>query len=188
MLQASLRTQAASVTSVSAILSNTNALLYRSTALHQFATFFLARIDGESLQMTFCNAGHNWPVVMRPGGGREFLERGGTILGILEQLALEEGSVSLAPGDIVVLYTDGISEAADPSGEQYGETRLCECVAALPPGVGAKEIAECVLVDLRAFLGGTEAQDDITLLVLRVPERVSAMGAAEPRVEVVGAR
>ncbi len=184
MLQASLRTQAASVPSVAAILRNTNALLYRSTALHQFATFFLARIDGESLQMTFCNAGHNWPVVMRPGGGREFLERGGTILGILEQLELEEASVQLAPGEIVVLYTDGISEAADPTGEQYGEQRLCECVAAQPPGLPARDIAERVLIDLRAFLAGTEAQDDITLLVLRVMEPVAATDGAAPRIEV----
>jgi len=183
MLQASLRTQAASVSSVAAILRNTNALLYRSTALHQFATFFLARIDGESLVMTFCNAGHNWPVVLRPGGGREFLERGGTILGILEQLELEEASVKLAPGDIVVLYTDGISEAADPTGEQYGEQRLCECVAAQPPGLAARDVAERVLIDLREFLAGTEAQDDITLLVLRVMEPVTATDAGAPCIE-----
>src|SRR5262249_47417215 len=113
MLQAALRTQAEGAASVSTILRNINALLYRSTSIQQFATFFLARVDGASLRMTFSNAGHNWPVVVRGNGRRDLLERGGTILGILENAEYEEATVDLAPGDVVVLFTDGISEAAN---------------------------------------------------------------------------
>lgn len=188
MLQASLRTQAGSVSSLGAILRNINSLLYRSTATHQFATFFLARIDGANLKLAFSNAGHNWPVVLRPNGERVFLERGGTILGILEDVDYEEDHVALRPGDRVVLYTDGISEAANSAGEQFGEQRLCEVVHAMPRGLSARELAERVLVALREFLGDVEPQDDMTLLVLRVLEPVTVRADDASAPEVVAAR
>ncbi len=184
MLQAALRTQAGSETSVAAILRNINALLYRSTSLHQFATFFLARIDGRSLHMTFCNAGHNWPLVLRRDGRREFLERGSTILGILEHLDIEEGSIDLSPGDVVVLYTDGVSEATNSNNEQFSDPRVCDCVAALPRTLTARGVAEGVLGELREFLGSVEPQDDITLLVLRVLEPVPSVAVLEPVPEI----
>jgi sigma-B regulation protein RsbU (phosphoserine phosphatase) len=188
MLQASLRTQAGSVSSLGTILRNINSLLYRSTATHQFATFFLARIDGADLRLAFSNAGHNWPVVLRPNGERVFLERGGTILGILEDVDYEEDHVALKPGDRVVLYTDGISEAANGAGEQFGEQRLCEVVHALPRDLSARELAERLLVALREFLGDVEPQDDMTLLVVRVlePAAVPADGAAVPEAVATG--
>ncbi len=167
MLQASLRTQATQPAPLPGILANINVLLYRSTAIHQFATFFLARIDGPRLALSFSNAGHNWPVVFRPNGERVFLERGGTILGILEQTEYQQGEVTLAPGDRVVLYTDGISEADNGTGEQFGDQRLCDVIAALPQDLTAHQVAERVLAALREFLGDEEPQDDITLLVLR---------------------
>jgi serine phosphatase RsbU (regulator of sigma subunit) len=187
MLQASLRTQADGGRSVAAMLRSINTLLYRSTTVQQFATFFLARIDAASMRMTFSNAGHNWPVLLRRGGGREFLERGGTILGILEHVDFEEATVALAPGDRVVLYTDGISEATNEDNELFGEERIIECLENLPPEAGAREIAECLLERVRDFLDGTEPQDDITLLVLRVLEPAPAAPAGTPVREVVGA-
>ena len=173
MLQAALRTQAANVRSPAEILRNINHLMYRSTAIQQFATFFLARVDGERLELSFSNAGHNWPVLLRSGGERRFLERGGLILGIQERVEFEEERVSLLPGDLVVLYTDGISEAADATGEQFGEERLYEALSAMPRALPAREVTERVLATLREFLDGTEAQDDITLMVLKVLEPVA---------------
>ena len=187
MLQASLRTQSNNARSLGTILKNINSLLYRSTAIHQFATFFLARVDGESLRLTFSNAGHNWPVVMRPDGERTFLERGGTVLGILEGAEFEEAQVALGPGDLVVLYTDGITEAANVHGEQFGEERLCEAVQSMPRGLPAREVAERLHRTLLEFLGDREPQDDLTLLVLRVTERVPAEGAAPLAPETVAA-
>jgi sigma-B regulation protein RsbU (phosphoserine phosphatase) len=171
MLQASLRTQSGSGQDLSSILANINALLYRSSAHHQFATFFLARVDGERLTLRFSNAGHNYPVVMRASGERVFLERGGVPLGVLEGMPFEEAEVGLAPGDRVIFYTDGISEALNAEGEQYGEGRLCAAVDALPGDLPAREVAERVIAHLHEFLDGVEPQDDITLLVLRVFER-----------------
>lgn len=174
MLQASLRTQAGSHDSLENILRNINTLLYRSTEAHQFATFFLARVDGERLQLSFSNAGHNWPVLIRPGGERVFLEQGGTPLGILEGAGFEEASVKLEPGDRVVMYTDGISEATNREGVLYGEERLCSVVERLAPETPAHAIAQRVIEDLHAHLDGVEPQDDITMLVVRVLERVPA--------------
>jgi len=188
MLQASLRTQATTPLAISAMLCNINSLLFRSTALQQFATFFLARIEAHGLKMTFSNAGHNWPVVLKPNGERVFLERGGTVLGILESVDFEEAQVSLSPGDLVVCYTDGISEATNADGEQFGEHRLCEFVERLPRDLGAREIAERSLEALREFLGEVEAQDDITLLVLRVLEPVPAEVAPESAVVMAASR
>src|SRR5690349_15939043 len=121
MLQASLRTQAHSIPSVAEITRNINTLVYRGGRVDQFATFFLAKADSHAMRLSFTNAGHNYPVVVRRHGGQELLERGGTVLGILEQPVYEEGHVMLDAGDHVVLYTDGITEAISPDGELYGE-------------------------------------------------------------------
>jgi sigma-B regulation protein RsbU (phosphoserine phosphatase) len=180
MLQASLRTQAANVRSPAEILRNINHLMYRSTAVQQFATFFLARVDGERMELWFSNAGHNWPVLLRQGDERRFLERGGLILGFQERVEFEEERVSLLPGDLVVLYTDGISEAADAAGEQFGEERLYAALSAMPRTLSAREVTERVLATLREFLDGTEAQDDITLLVLKVLDPAAQRAGVEP--------
>jgi sigma-B regulation protein RsbU (phosphoserine phosphatase) len=187
MLQASLRTQAGTVSSPAAVLRNINTLLYHSTATHQFATFFLAHLDGANLRMSFSNAGHNWPVVLRKSGERVYLERGGTILGILEGAAYEEDHVALEPGDVVVLYTDGISEASTVNGDQFGDARLCDFVHGLPAGLTAREVADHVFGAVHEFLGDVEPQDDMTLLVLRVLEPVPAERIAMPVQETVAA-
>lgn len=170
MLQASLRTQAASIPSVAEILGNINSLVYRGTAVHQFATFFIARLESDSLRMTFCNAGHNYPVVARRNGEQLTLERGGIVLGIMEGAAYEEDAVRLQTGDRVLLYTDGITEAVDGAGEQFGEARLYELLRGLPHELSAHDVADGILDALRAFLGGEEPRDDMTLMVLRVTE------------------
>jgi sigma-B regulation protein RsbU (phosphoserine phosphatase) len=168
MLQASLRTQAPTVRSTAAILGAVNQLVYRSASVHQFATFFLARLDEPPMRLTYTNAGHNHPVVYRRDGARLELDRGGTVVGILESAAYEEGVLELAAGDRVVLYTDGISEAENAAGEQFGEERIHAAVAAAPAGAPAHEIVERLLAAVREFLAGVEPGDDMTLLVLRV--------------------
>jgi len=170
MLQASLRTQAGATTSVAEILRNINRLVYRQTSVNQFATFFLARVHETSLRLSFSNAGHNWPVVFRDGGEREFLVKGGVVVGILEDASFEEASVELKPGDRLVFYTDGVSEAQDPKGEMFGEDRLYDLVSSLPRDLSAREVTDRIVARVNEFLGGAEAGDDITLMVLRVRE------------------
>ncbi len=170
MLQAALRTQAGNVAAPAEILRNINQLMYRSTAIQQFASFFLARLDAERLELVFSNAGHNWPVLQRRDGRRRLLERGGLLLGILEGVGFEEERLALEPGDLLVLYTDGVSEAANAAGDMFAEDRLYEAVAAMPAGLTAREVADRLLGTLHDFLDGTEPQDDITLVIVRVPE------------------
>ena len=171
MLQASLRTQSGGSAPVGEMLRTINSLLYRSTAINQFATFFLARIDGRSLRMTFSNAGHNWPVILRRGGQRIFLERGGTVLGIMENTPYEQSEVALTPGDVAVLYTDGVCEAQNALEQQFGDQRVYEVVEGLSRELSARDIAEHLMRELRDFLDGLEPQDDVTILVLKVLER-----------------
>ena len=168
MLQASLRTQATTLPSVAGIMKNVNTLAHRSTTLDQFATFFLARVEESSLRMTYTNAGHNYPMLFRRGGERQTLERGGTVVGILEDAVYEEATLDLLSGDRVVLYTDGIVEAMDRKGELFGEERLEQLVRGLPETHSAERVIERILEELRAFLDGEEAGDDMTLMVLRV--------------------
>ncbi|MEO5616952.1 MAG: GAF domain-containing SpoIIE family protein phosphatase [Candidatus Eisenbacteria bacterium] len=181
MLQASLRTQSSAAAEIPQILRNINTLLYRSTAIQQFATFFLARLDAASLRLTFSNAGHNWPVILRKGSSRIFLEKGGTILGILENAQYEEAEVLLVPGDVVVFYTDGVNEAQNALDQQFGEERIYQIVESLAKESCAREVAERLLGSLGEFLDGVEPQDDITLLVLRVLEPSEAQ--LDPRAE-----
>jgi hypothetical protein len=168
MLQASLRTQALREKSVASILENINALVYRSTAVHQFATFFLARLDEDTLRLEFSNAGHNHPIVFRKAGGREMLVRGGVVVGILEDARFEEETMTLEAGDRLVLYTDGVTEAENRRGELYGEERLHALVAALPRDLSCEQVTDRILAGVRAHLAGADAGDDITLMVLRV--------------------
>ncbi len=174
MIQASLRTQADGKRSVSSILDNINGLVIRSTTPEQFATFFLARVEAGSLRMSFSNAGHNYPVLCRKGGDHLFLERGGMLLGIFDDARFEEESVQLFPGDRVVLYTDGITEAVNGADEEFGEERLCALVQSLPEQLSARQVSDRILDSLYEFLDGEEAQDDVTVMVLRVLEPVPA--------------
>lgn len=187
MLQASLRTQARTTTSVGEILRNINALIYRSTAVHQFATFFLAHVDATGCRMSFANAGHNYPVLVRTNGERRYLERGGLLIGIMEDIAMEEDSVALQDGDVIVFYTDGISEATNAGGELFGDDRVAELAASAPREMPARDLAQKVLAEVETFLGGVEAQDDRTLVVLRVHERTGEVGGNGAPVETAAA-
>jgi serine phosphatase RsbU (regulator of sigma subunit) len=176
MLQASLRTQAGAVHSISDMLLNMNRLLCGGVPTGKFATFFLARVDEPSLRLDYANAGHNYPLLRRADGSVEELGEGGLLLGIQDEIRVRQCSVQLAAGDSLVLYTDGISEAANERNELYGEQRLAAFLAGLPPDLPAADVADRTLASVRAHLDGVEAGDDMTLVVLRV----RAEGAGAP--------
>jgi serine phosphatase RsbU (regulator of sigma subunit) len=180
MLQASLRTQAPIATSVGAMVSNVNSLLCQGVANGQFATMFLGRVDEESMTMSYVNAGHNHPVLLRADGTREMLEVGGPMVGSFDLVPFAEGKVALAPGDRIVMYTDGLSEAMDAQREMYGDERLVDLAASLPAGQSARESIDAIMGALAHFLDGEEPQDDMTLLVVRVLGAGDPAGAAAP--------
>ena len=170
MLQASLRTQAPSIASVGEILRNVNTLVCGTGSSGQFATFFLARVDESQLTLSSSNAGHNFPVLFRADGSRVTLEKGGTVVGIMDALSFDEETWTLAPGDRLVVYTDGITEAANARTELFEEHRLYALVESLPRDLTAREIVEAVLAGVREWLDGLEPGDDMTVMVLRVLE------------------
>jgi serine phosphatase RsbU (regulator of sigma subunit) len=177
MLQASLRTQAGGTASPAAMMGIINTLACQRDTTGQFATFFLASIHEPSMTLRFTNAGHNFPVLVRAGSERMLLETGGLIVGMREHVGYEEGTLVLEPGDRLVLYTDGVTEAENAAGEMYGEERLYALLDAVPAAASAEETVDRVLAGVRGFLAGTEAGDDITVMALRV---LPAPGAAPP--------
>lgn len=167
MLQASLRTQTAWVTSAADIVSNINGLCCRREGVQQFATFFLMRIE-EDGRLAYSNAGHNPPILLRVGGERTLLQKGGMMFGVMEQAPFDEDTLALSGGDRVVVYTDGITERANPAGEEFGPERLASFVASLPADLSARQVTEGVLRALDEFSQGVEPNDDQTLMVLQM--------------------
>jgi len=182
MLQASLRTQAPIATSVGSMVSNVNQLLCQGVANGQFATMFLGRVDEATMSLSYVNAGHNHPVLLRADGRRELLDKGGPMVGILDGIPFEEARVALEPGDRIVVYTDGLSEAMDSSKAMYGDDRIADVFATLPADQSARESIDAIMGGITNFLNGEEPQDDMTLMVLRVlgPQAVPHKLAALP--------
>lgn len=169
LVQASLRSQYGGV-ALPELVASMNRLLYRSTARNAFASFFLAQFDEATGQLAYVNAGHNPPFLVRPNGrgaSVRLLQTGGLVIGALADVAYDVEAVELLPGDLLVAYTDGVTEAFDPKEREFGEERLREVVLAaahLPVAAVADRIVEAVHV----FVRDAPQHDDITLVVARV--------------------
>ncbi len=174
MMQASLRTQAGEGRSANDMLERINRLMLARGESGMFATCFLGRLDRETLELRYTNAGHNPPLLMRAEGKIEELSRGGLLLGVFDEPLLEEAMVRLEPGDRLVLYTDGVTEARSPGGEFYDEPRLIDLLRGLDRGLSAEEIAAAIKDDVRRFAGTDDFEDDMTVVVLRVPQLEAA--------------
>ena len=115
--------------------------------------------------LTYCNAGHNPPLLLR-ANSVERLEHGGLILGLFEHATFEEATVQLQPGDLLITFSDGVTEAMSASSEEYGEPRLLETVEAHRTQK-ASELLETIFTSVRAFTTGADQSDDVTALVVR---------------------
>ncbi|HUR80725.1 MAG TPA: SpoIIE family protein phosphatase [Thermoanaerobaculia bacterium] len=133
----------------------------------RFVTFFYATVDTAAMKLRWCNAGHNAPILARADGRVVRLEEGGPAFSrLFRDAKYEEREIDLARGDRLVLFTDGVSEAADSSGEQFGETRLEELVADCRD-LDAAELQRTIVEATSSFSGG-EPEDDLTLVVARL--------------------
>jgi len=133
---------------------------------NRFITFFMTVVNPETGELVYTNAGHNPPLLVRKGGGVETLAGGGVILGILPMAVYKEAGAKMESGDVLVLFSDGVTEAANSSGEDFGEVRLGEVVAANRDRP-ASEIVEAIEAAVVAFTQGAPAADDITVVVAR---------------------
>jgi len=170
-LQASLRGQTIRPSSsLSEMISLVNRLVYENSAQNRYATFFYAQYDPSTRALRYVNAGHNPPLLCRRNGaGHEILrlDEGGTVLGLFPDYAFKEAQVSLHAGDVLVAYTDGISEAMNVREEEWDEERLITALAYCK-APSAKDTIEWILQQVDAFTAGAPQHDDMTLLVARV--------------------
>jgi sigma-B regulation protein RsbU (phosphoserine phosphatase) len=161
-----VRTAAADGRSPSAALTLANELILKDSRGDLFVTAFYAALD-PSGRLTYANAGHNRPLWLRSRTGQiEELAARGIALGVLEDIELEEREIDVTPGDILMFYTDGVTEAMDADGQQFGAQRLRQVLAA-SPGASAPATLTAVEDALRAFTGDTPQSDDIALFVVR---------------------
>jgi serine phosphatase RsbU (regulator of sigma subunit) len=173
-VQASLRIMAADRDiPLPRLLANINEFLYRTTPGNKYATFFYAQLDGERRQLRYVNAGHNPPMLVRAGGPGDGatdvheLTVGGAVVGMLPGMTYEEATVDLATGDVLLAFTDGVTEAHNPDDAEFGEERLKDLlrqVAHLP----AAGIAARVSAALKDWIRDAEQFDDLTFVVMKV--------------------
>lgn len=154
---------------IRAVVRKANALMHESTERDKFVTMFYGVLDWKHRVMIFSNAGHNPPLLLRRNGRTEALHDGGVALGVLPEAIYDERPVALQPGDVLVMYTDGVSEAENEQQEQYGTDRL-EQVVRKHRDAPAREIVERVVRSVEEWAGDRGPSDDLTLLVARVLE------------------
>lgn len=170
-LQASLRSHAGRGSGdLAALMSEIHTLVYEASSSNRYASLFYAEYDPGTRGLSYVNAGHNYPVVLRAQGdgfavGR--LETGGPVVGLLKNPSYQQATVTLEPGDVVVAYTDGVSEAMNASEEEWGEERLIAAAKSCA-GRTAEEITHYIFGAADQFVAGASQYDDMTLVVLKV--------------------
>lgn len=175
-VRASLRAHAQDVYDLDDVLSRVNAALAVDTRDDEFATLWYGVFDTRTHDLTYCNAGHNPPLLLRSRegggvGGVEELEVGGMALGIDAQQRYDRGVVRLHPGDVIVAYTDGVTDAVNFAGKRFGKSALRAAVTDLlikEPGAPASRIVEQIFWHVRQFAGLNAATDDMSVVVARV--------------------
>ena len=175
-LEASLRGQASVSHDLAELMNRVDKLVYEASSANRYATLFYAEYDPRSRRLSYVNAGHNPPVILRksaPACEVLRLETGGPVIGLLRQ-CYQQAAFPLEPGDQVVLFTDGVSESMNARDEEWGEDRLIE-FAKTCHGMPASAAMTQILAAAEAFAAGAPQHDDMTLVVLRVlPEGQSS--------------
>ena len=152
------------------VLREVNDLLNESNESAMFVTVLYGVYDPATREFTYANGGHNTPLVVHAdGSSTELPLTGGVALGVMPELPYDQGTVTLAHDDTVVLYTDGVTEAMNAEGEEFGVDRLQETFAASPPQ-DAQQANQTVFEAVHAFAGETPQSDDVTCLVFRPRE------------------
>jgi sigma-B regulation protein RsbU (phosphoserine phosphatase) len=163
-LQAAVRAFAQESAEPASVCASVNRLLCRNMASGRFATFCYARIEPAAGRIVYSNAGHNPPLVVRAGQVTTPLSEGGMVLGVFPENVYAQAEVAVAPGDRVVFYTDGITEARNPDGEEYGEERLAAAAIAAR-ALPVEAVKDALFADVTAFSLG-KFDDDATLIVV----------------------
>ena len=165
-LQAAVRSQAMAGTSLTSCLERANALLFRNTSPEKFATLFFGCLDAASHILHYCNAGHNHPFLIKNEKKTLRLSAGGLALGCFESFPFEESRVALNPGDELIVFSDGISEAVNGAGAEFSEARICELSAANRE-MPAAALIETIFAAVGEHARNQPQMDDMTMVVVK---------------------
>ena len=166
-LQASLKTLSTAQVALPELVANMNRYACsNSQGGLRFTTAFLAECDAARRTFHYINAGHNNPILRRANGSIERLDVGGLPLGIQAEAKYESASVTLAPGDWLIIFTDGLVEAENARQEEYGETRVLSTISAAAANT-PNEMLQRLMAELDLFVGSTPQHDDVTCLLIK---------------------
>lgn len=179
-LHAAIHAQTGSHETLVNTISAVNRYLADNIPSNRFVTLFYAELDPVSGALSFLNAGHNPPLIVHAAGTVEQLASGGLPLGIKADAEYREGRTTMQHGDVLVIYSDGVTEAADPKGEEFGPTRLYEVVSRNVEA-SAAGIRDRIESALTKFSQGTQAADDITLVIVKRQAETRQLSASALR-------
>jgi len=166
-IQAMLRSEVRSTDSLVQILNNVNYLMATTTSSEKFVTLFYADFDPNLKTLEYSNAGHNYPIIVNLEGEYQFLTEGGLLMGAFNDAVYKSAQVKLNAGDLVFFYTDGINEAQNVNGEQFGEERLLELIREFR-NLSARKITERIVSEVNNFASDDMPQDDMTVIALKL--------------------
>ena len=165
-LQAVVKALAVENTSPKELVEKVNRVMCRNTTEGKFITLFYGLLDVDRKILQYANAGHNAPVLTREDGYQVRLEQGGMIVGAFEESVYDQGEIGLQPGDRLVMFTDGLTEAVDKNNEEFGEERLA-AASRRNRKLSAEVLHRWLLDHVTDFCDG-EFEDDATVLVVAV--------------------
>ncbi|HTZ31437.1 MAG TPA: SpoIIE family protein phosphatase [Methylomirabilota bacterium] len=166
-LQANLRSRyALALDDLPRLLGSVNELFHENTPEDRYATLFFAVYDDHSRELEYANCGHNAPLLFRANGELERLASTATVIGLFPNWKCETRFVTLKPGDLLVIFTDGVTEANDTSGNEFGEARLIETVRSHVQSTPA-QLIQVIQEEVQRFAAGQEQFDDLTLVIAR---------------------
>jgi sigma-B regulation protein RsbU (phosphoserine phosphatase) len=157
---------ATAIISPKQLCEKANRIISNNTSSDKFITFFAGVLDSTNSRFTYVNAGHNPPIVFRPNGSEQLLNAGGAVLGVFEDGSYEQAEVSLSRGDRILLYTDGVTEVLNPTGEEFSEGRLIDLVRNTATKTAA-ELQQAIMTSVSQFCRGNFL-DDVTIVAILV--------------------
>jgi sigma-B regulation protein RsbU (phosphoserine phosphatase) len=165
--QTIIRSKASQFASAAECLTEANRLLATYSVEYMFVTVFYVIYNTKTGHITYCNAGHNPPHILRANGTIEVLPRTkNVVVGAFENVKYEENTLQLEHGDTLVMFTDGVTEAMNEAHEEFGTERLNSILSGLS-GIGCKQMIETVKTGITDFVNGAEQHDDITMLAVK---------------------
>jgi sigma-B regulation protein RsbU (phosphoserine phosphatase) len=166
-LQATLRNQALNQQPLSECIAKANSFLHQATDSDKFATLFYGILKPKAQEFHYVNAGHNFPYVFHADGRVSSLEKGGIVVGMLPDIPYEHDEFALASGDVIVVFSDGVTEAENRLEDLYGEERLIGFIQERMQ-LSAQEMLDAMYQEIMVFSGDKPQDDDITLIIIKV--------------------